>query len=57
MNPSPQVRAVLYLLLAVVNAVTFVFMILTNRYTPDFLLALTGFNALGLALANANVNK
>lgn len=57
MNPSAPIRAAIYLLLAVTNAVTFIFMILSGKYTPEFLLALTGFNALGLALANANTPK
>lgn len=54
---SPTTRNVIYLILAITNAVTFVFMIVTKTYTPDLLVALTGFNALGMTLASVNTPK
>lgn len=57
MNPSPRVRDAIYLTLAIVNAVIFVFTFMTKTYTPEVLTALFGFNTLGFALANANVQK
>lgn len=55
MNPS--IRSAIYLILAIANAVTFIFAIVTRTYTPELLIALGGFNTLGFALANANTPK
>lgn len=57
MNPSPQVRAVIYIALAMANIVVCVFLLITGKFTEEVLVGLTGLNGLVLALANANVNK
>lgn len=57
MNPSPTIRNAIYLILAITNAIVFLFAIITGTYTSELLIALTGFNTLGFALANANTPK
>lgn len=54
---NPNIRSAIYLILAIVNAIVFVFSIVTRTYTPELLIALTGFDTLGFALANANTPK
>lgn len=57
MNPSPQVRSAIYIVLAVANIVTAVFLLMTGRFNNEVLLGLTAINSLVMGLANANVSQ
>jgi len=54
---NPNIRSAIYLILAIVNAIVFLFTFITGSYSPEVLIALTGFDTLGFALANANTPK
>lgn len=57
MNPSPQVRSAIYLVLAMANIIVCAFLIVTKQFTSEVLIGLTGLNTIVLGLANANVPK